>query len=156
MKDFLRFSILKLAAAVFIFIAFVPFIKVQNYCFLPPCSQGSVSALFALIQGYTPPGIYINALIIGIPLSYIVACLVFLLSKKEFFVVLGTILLQILSIIFSVYVFNKSAELGSLMLISTLSLASFWFFGRRKRMLMFTLILPLIFLYAIINGVSVI
>jgi hypothetical protein len=155
-KDFFKFDILKLFITIIVILFFVPFLKVEVICVIAPCYPGSVTALLALFQGYTPPGVYWSTLLISIPLSYIVACIVFLLNKKEFFAVSGTIILQILSI----YVFTEYLSIGSevfsLLWLSFLASLSFFFFGRKKIMLIFTFVLPLFFIYSLIFNINLI
>lgn len=162
MKNFFQLfqlSVAKLAVATIIFVSIVPFIKVQMFCSIPPCYPGSTTILLALWRGYSPPGIHFSTFLIGIPISYIFASLVLFLSKKDFFVVVGTILLQLGSLFLIQYVHvspSSTENIIALLCLLILSSIGFWFFGKRKRILVFTLILPLFFVCALLFNINMI
>jgi len=94
------------------------------------------------------------ALIVGLVLSYIATCAIFALSKKDFLTVVATALLQFGSafLIDDILVGEMIKEDYIItMVMIVLAICGFVFSGKRKRTLIFTLILPLTYLLYILQ-----
>ncbi len=156
MRDFLRFSLLKLAITSALVFLVVPFIEVDPYNLCVhmegvSCSSPPVSSLFFVIENFNATGIAWFILLIGVITCYLIASLILTLSKRDFLITGGTILLQTCFLFLAdfLHIHFSGWEVTIIIVgLLLLSLGGFWFFGKRKRTLFFTLILPAIFLYA--------
>lgn len=161
MKNFFRLSVLKIVITLVILFTLVPFIKIDlivSPCQIPPCPElSSINGLMAVLywDNYEPTGINWLILLLGAAASYLVVCLIAFLNKRDFMVVVSTILLQVgtLLAISAIHISSEVQEnMIGFVILFLLSLAGFWFFGKRKRTLVFTMVLPLMFLFALIMG----
>jgi len=79
--------------------------------------------------------------------------------KKDFLVVVITVFLQFVAMFLAQYIFvNYSVVVINIAVIISsliLSIIGFWFFGKRKRILIFTLVFPMLNLYSLLYQINI-
>jgi len=153
MKNFFQPTFFKIFLWTILSVLFVPLVKVERIIFCITgidCQQYTFQSLVSFFYKHSVfLGVDWTTTIGGLILVYLLTCIIFSLNRKDFLIVIFTSVLQLCAIFIieaGVNFYDGTRDNIILAAVILLGICSFLFSGRRKRTLVFTLVLPLIYL----------